>query len=112
MNKYIKEGIVTFEMDFVLNTKYPVYVKRSNGRITLGYFQDQIKGSKDSVVVAWTDEKGNDVGKIVPVKEFVELNSKYAYLLPQPVVIPFTFSPEQVEAFQQCKKCPSCFKNL
>lgn len=101
-------------MSYELNTNYPVNVKRSDGRITQGYFQDQIKGSKDIVVVAWKDEHGCDVGKIVDVKEFVELNSKYAYLLPEPHrdAITFTFSPEQVEAFQQCNDCPPCFKNL
>lgn len=100
-------------MSYELNTEHPVNVKRTDGRITRGYYQDQIKGGGDCVVIAWKDEQGCDVGKIVNVKEFVELNSKYAYLLPvvQPNTITFTFSPEQVEAFQKCSDCPECFKN-
>lgn len=98
-------------MPFVLNTMHPVNIRRSNGPPTHGFFQGRVKGRYDRVVVAWTDEQGCDVGKIVLIKEFVELNPQYAYLLPQPAVIPFTFSQEQVTAFQQCTDCPECFKN-
>jgi hypothetical protein len=86
---------------------------RSGGYITQGYFQPQIKG-KDIVVIAWKDKQGNDVGKIVPVKEFVELNSKYAYLLPvvQSNTVNFTFSQEQVKAFKECPDCPNCIREL
>lgn len=100
-------------MTFVLNTEHPVNVKRTDGRVTQGYFQGPVKGRKDLVMVAWKDDQGCDVGKIVDVKEFVELNSKYVYLLPvvQSNMVTYTFSPEQVEAFQQCTDCPSCFQN-
>jgi hypothetical protein len=101
-------------MYFVLNTNNRVNIKRSNGHITPGYLQGQVKGRKDLVMVAWKDEQGRDVGKFVDVKEFVELNSTYAYLLPvvQPNTVTFTFSQEQVEAFQKCADCPPCFRDI
>jgi hypothetical protein len=99
-------------MPFVLNTTRPINVKRSDGRITRGFLQGSVKGRKDQVFIAWVDEQGCNVGKVVPINEFVEFNSTYAFLLPQPEVITITFSPEQIEAFKQCSDCPEFFKEL
>ncbi len=105
---YIKGFIMA---GIVIDTSEKVYVKRTNGPIIKGYLQRIIN---DGAIIAWKDDNGEWVGKKVPLSDFVELNSKYVYLLPivQPNTVTVTFSQEQVEAFQQCADCPQCFKNL
>jgi len=96
--------------EIVIDTSEEVNVKRTDGRVKKGYLQ---RISNNKAIIAWKDDNDEWVGKRVPLSDFVELNSKYMYLLPvvQPNTITFTFSPEQVEAFQQCTDCPQCFKN-
>lgn len=105
---YYKKRFIMAEI--VIDTSEEVNVKRTNGPIIRGYLQ---RISNNRAIIAWKDDNGEWVGKRVPLSDFVELNSKYMYLLPvvQPNTITFTFSPEQVKAFQQCTDCPSCFKN-
>ena len=100
-------------MPFELNTSFPVNVPRTGGHSTLGYYQRVLDGNT-SVLLAWTDEHGVVTGKVVPLKQFVEFNPEYAYLLPvvQHNTITFTFSPEQIEAFRQCPDCPPCFLDI
>ena len=87
-----------------------VNIPRTNGSITQGYYRGLYARKPTYVVLTW-DENGIDTEKMVPIIKFVELNPQYAYLLPQSTVIPFTFSQEQIDAFQQCTDCPPCFKN-
>jgi len=97
--------------EIVIDISAEVNVKRTNGPIIKGYLQSI---SKKGAIIAWKDANDIWVGKRVPIPTFVELNSKYIYLLPvvQPNTVTFTFSQEQVEAFQQCADCPQCFKEI
>ena len=106
---YYKKRFIMAEI--VIDTSEEVNVKRTNGPIIRGYLQ---RISNNKAIIAWKDDNGEWVGKRVPLSDFVELNSKYMYLLPvvQSNTITFTFSPEQVKAFQQCTDCPQCFKNV
>lgn len=106
---YYKKLFIMAEI--VIDTSAKVKVKRTNGLIITGYLQ---RISKKWAIIAWKDDNGEWVGKRVPLSDFVELNSKYVYLLPvvQPNTVTFTFSQEQVEAFQQCADCPQCFKEI
>lgn len=99
-------------MPIILHKTHPVNVPRSDGSVTQGFLQGYVKGRKDQVFIAWVDEQGCNVGKVVPVNEFVKLNSKYAFLLPQPGVITIAFSSEQIEAFKQYSDCPEFLKKL
>jgi hypothetical protein len=97
--------------EIVIDISAEVNVKRTNGPIIKGYLQ---RIDKNGAMIAWKDDNGEWVGKRVPIPTFVELNSKYVYLLPvvQPNTVTFTFSQEQVEAFQQCADCPQCFQDI
>jgi hypothetical protein len=108
---YYKKLFIMAEIEIVIDTSAEVNVKRRSGSIIKGYLQ---RISEKGAIIAWKDDNGEWVGKRVPLSDFVELNSKYVYLLPvvQPNTVTFTFSPEQVEAFQQCTDCPPCFKNV
>jgi hypothetical protein len=106
-------------MSNTFNTKKPCKVKRTSGDEKSGYFQYLVK-YKDKVyaIVTWTDANGGkarnegNAGKFVPIKQFVELNPEYEYLIPKPDAITFTFSPKQLEAFQECHDCPPCFQDI
>jgi hypothetical protein len=90
-----------------------VKVPRTDGNITLGTFGGLYPHNLRYVVLTW-DENGKNTEKMVSIIKFVELNPEYAYLLPQPQPqqIIFEFSQAQVEAFQECKDCPPCLKEI
>jgi hypothetical protein len=95
-------------MSSELKKTNPVKVPRSDGTTTQGFLQGR---NKSIVYVVWEDS-GRVVGKDVPINQFVELNPEYRHFLPVigSNVITFEFSPEQIEAFQNCLDCPECFK--
>jgi len=90
-----------------------VKVPRTCGGNRSGRFAGLDPKYSDHVICTW-DDNGTSMRKLVKITEFVELNPEYAYLLPQPQTqqIIIEFSPEQIEAFQQCADCPRCLKKI
>lgn len=89
-----------------LKTSNSVVVRRTNGVLESAYLQGRTQDG--DVIIAW-NENGIVVGKVVSLKQFVELNPTYKHLLP---VITFELSPEQIKAIQECRDCPNFIKNI
>jgi hypothetical protein len=94
-----------------MDVRFPANVRRTSGVQTPGYLQKvvQREDSMNDTAVVWWIENKNIIEKEVPMKDFVELNPEYKYLLRKPEA-KVKFNTPQMRRLQECDDCPLEFQ--